>query len=115
MGVGGASDLEALIEFVVRALLSGQRDARLFVRDLVEAHPEVGALDIVYVLAMSAGTVEAELAGPEIAAAAQDCWRMAGLVGVDIWMMDRMGRPQRAATAADLMAYWREHDHFFLD
>jgi len=113
MGVGSASEFEAMIEVVVRALLSGQRDARLFVRDLVAAHPDARPMDIVYVLVMAAGTVEALLAAPAIALAAQDCWRMAGLFAVDLWMMERMGLPR--ARAGDVMAYWQAHDRFFLD
>lgn len=113
MGVRTASDLEAMIELVVRGLLSGQQDGRHAVRALVEARPEAAPLDIVYVLVMAAGSVEALLASPVITVAAQDCWRMAGLVGVDLWMMQRLGLPH--ATAADLQAYWQGHDRFFLD
>ncbi|MCB6177739.1 hypothetical protein LHP98_06295 [Rhodobacter sp. Har01] len=113
MGVATASELEAMIECVVRALLSGQQDGRLFVRDLVQSRPAAAPLDIVYVLVMAAGTVEALLASPAITGAAQDCWRMAGLVGVDLWMMERLGLPRD--TTADLMAYWSTHDRYFLD
>ena len=105
-------DEEELIEFSVRLLLSDQRDARRLVHALVSGWPEAGAQELVFILSATAGTAEHMLAGPEVACAAQDVWRMAGLVGVDIYMMQLMGLP--AETAADLMAYWQVHDRFFL-
>ena len=104
---------EELIEFSVRQVLSCQRDARKLVHDLALGWPQAGAQQLVYVLSITAGTIEHMLAGPEVARVAQDVWRMAGLVGVDIHMMQVMGLA--AGTAADLMSYWQAHDPFFLD
>lgn len=105
--------VEAMTERVVEALLSGQQDLRPMVRDLVESWPDVPPLEIAFVLSLSAGTVEALLAGPQIERAAQHCWRMAGLISVDLRMMQAAGLA--ADRAADLLAYWQAHDRFFLD
>ena len=107
----GVSD-EDLIEATVTVLLTHRQDMRSLVCHLVTHWPEASALQIIHVLAMSAGSVERMLAGPEVAQAAQDAWRMAGLVGVDLRMMEHMALPRD--TAADLLAYWLAHDPFFL-
>ena len=108
---GCVSD-EELIEAVVRVLLSDEQDPRRLVRLLVGTWPEAASLQIISVLAMAAGSVEHMLAGAAATRNAQDCWRMAGLIGVDLCMMQRMGLPHD--TAGDLMAYWLVYDRFFL-
>ena len=109
--VGAVSD-EDLIEAAVRVLLSDEQDMRGLVCHLVETWPEAEALQVISAVAMAAGTVEHMLAGPDTMQAAQDAWRMAGLLGVDLYMMQRLGLPH--ATARDLQAYWLVHDPFFL-
>lgn len=108
---GCVSD-EEMIEAAVRVLLTDEQDLRALVRLLVTRWPDAAALQVIHVLAMAAGSVEHMLAGAAATRSAQDCWRMAGLLGVDLCMMQRMGLP--TGTAADLMAYWRTHDRFFL-
>ncbi|NEX46240.1 hypothetical protein [Pseudotabrizicola algicola] len=103
---------EEMIETAIGALLSQKRDARVLVGQLVSRWPEVSALQVIYVLAMSAGSLEHMLSGPEVALAAQEAWRMAGLVGVDLHMMEHLALPHQ--TAGDLLAYWLAHDGFFL-
>jgi hypothetical protein len=83
------------------------------VRHLVDGWPDEPALDVIHVLALAAGTLDSALAGDALTRATGEAWRMAGLIGVDLAMMRRMGLPH--ATAADLMAYWKVHDRFFLD
>ncbi len=103
---------EEMIEAVVTVLLSDKQDMRGLVGQLVTRWPDASALQIIHVLALSAGSVEHMLAGPGAAQAAQDAWRMAGLVGVDLRMMEHLALPRD--TAADLLAYWLAHDRFFL-
>lgn len=103
---------EEMIEAVVHILLSDKQDMHGLVSQLVTRWPDASALQIIHVLAMSAGSVEHMLAGPAVAQAAQDVWRMAGLVGVDLRMMEHLALPRD--TAADLRAYWLVHDRFFL-
>lgn len=108
---GSVAD-EEMIEAAVRVLLSEEQDLRGLVRHLVTYWPNASALQIIYVLAMAAGSVEHMLTGPKATLCAQDTWRIAGLVGVDLCMMERLALPHE--TAADLMAYWLVHDRFFL-
>ena len=114
--VGGrgvrVSDDEVQIEFAMRFLLADSQEPRTLVAALVYAWPTTSTLQIIYVLTITAGTIEHMLAGPEIAHTAQELWRMAGLVAVDLYMMELMGLPRN--TAADLLAYWQAHDGFFL-
>ena len=110
MGLGGVDDR---IEFVIQVLVTGQGDLRRMIRRLAEDWPGEPALDILHVVAMAAGNLERTLAGEELQRCAAEGWRMASLVGVDLAMMARMGLPHR--TGADLLAYWKVHDRFFLD
>ncbi|MBP9182693.1 MAG: hypothetical protein KBF78_06155 [Fuscovulum sp.] len=101
------------IEFVVQVLVTGQGDLRRMVRHLAEGWPGEPALDILHAIAIAAGNLERTLAGDSLQRAAAEAWRMATLVGVDLAMMRRLGLPHDSA--ADLIAYWRVHDRFFLD
>jgi len=104
---------EEMIEFSVRLLLSGRCEARNLVLPLVLRWPNARVQELVYVMAVTAGTVEHMLADPEISRVAQDVWRVAGLVSVDIYIAKLLGLPFE--TAADLTAYWQRYDRFFLD
>jgi hypothetical protein len=104
---------DEMIEYAVRFLLSNEQDARHLVYDLVTGWPEARAQQVIYALAMSAGTVEHLLTDPDLSHTAGDVWRLSGLLGIDMWMMQSLDLP--AETAADVLAYWRSHDPFFLD
>ena len=108
----GVSNEEDMIEHAMRVLLSDQQNARHLVWALVTQWTQVPPLQLVYVLSITAGTIEEMLAEPEHRALAQEVWRMAGLVGVDLWMMQQMDLP--ATDLRDVMAYWLVHDRFFL-
>ncbi|MFZ1467958.1 MAG: hypothetical protein WAT09_03160 [Paracoccaceae bacterium] len=101
------------VEFVVQVLVTGQGDLRRMVRHLAEDWPDEPALDMIHTIAMAAGNLECNLSGDALQRSAAEGWRMAALIGVDLAMMARMGLPHR--TGADLMAYWKVHDRFFLD
>lgn len=105
--------LDDRVEYVIQVLVSGQGDLRRMVLYLVEGWPEEPALDIVHVIAMAAGHLESALTGESLHRATGEAWRMAVLVGVDLAMMRRLGLPHD--TGADLLAYWKVHDRFFLD
>ncbi len=112
MGAGMGSD-EEMIEFAVRFLLFGGHEARELVYELVVRWPDVPPLQTIYALSMAAGGAEQMIAGPEISRVAQDVWRMTGLLGVDLFLLEQRGTP--CLTAADLLAFWRtEDDVFFL-
>ena len=105
--------MDSRIEYVVQVLVTGQGDLRRMVRHLAEGWPDEPALDIIHVIAIAAGNLDGILAGGDLARATGEAWRMAGLVGVDLAMMRRLGLP--FDTGADLLAYWKVHDRFFLD
>lgn len=109
----GACRLDSRIEYVVQVLVTGQGDLRRMVRHLVEGWPDEPALDIIHVIAVAAGNLDRTLSGGDLVRATGEAWRMAGLVGVDLAMMRRLGLPHD--TGADLLAYWKVHDRFFLD
>jgi hypothetical protein len=100
------------IEFVVQVLVTGQGDLRGMVRRLAADWPDEPALDILHVIALAAGNLERTLTSDNLARIAAEAWRMATLVGVDLAMMRRLGLPHD--TGADLLAYWKVHDRFFL-
>ncbi len=105
--------LDDRIEFVIQVLVTGQGDLRRMVRQLAEDWPDEPALDILHAIAMAAGHLDRTLAGDSLHRATGEAWRMAALVGVDLAMMRRLGLPHD--TGADLVAYWKVHDRFFLD
>lgn len=107
------SDDEDQIEFAMRFLLTNRQEPRRVVSALAREWPQMRALQLIYVLSITAGTIDHMLAGAEHNRIAQELWRMAGLVGVDMYMMGLMGLP--CDHAADLMAYWQVHDRFFLN
>ncbi len=105
--------MDIRIEYVVRVLVTGQGDLRRMVRRLAEDWPDEPALDIIHIIAVTAGSLEGTLSGGAIMRATREAWRMAGLIGVDLAMMRRLGLPHD--TGANLLAYWKAHDRFFLD
>lgn len=75
--------------------------------------PDVPILDVVLAIATGCDAVEAMFGrhGPSGERAGQ-AWRMAALLATDLRAMQALGLP--AARAADLLAYWRLHDAYFL-
>jgi hypothetical protein len=108
----GARDIDALCEGAIDFLLSRQGDARRLAVRLTEGAPERAPLEVVFVLSSAAASIEEVLAGQESSAMALDAWRIAALLGVDLHMMQVLGRPH--ARCADLMRYWQSEDGYFL-
>jgi hypothetical protein len=102
-----------MIDLTVTLLLSLEQDPRSVVRILVGKWPEASALQLIYAVSVAAGTIENVLSGSNVEQAAADAWRLAGLIGVDLYMMSELKLPH--ATAKDLMRYWLSHDPFFLE
>lgn len=101
-----------MAEFAIGFLLTGRGTARRLVRDLAERWPERPALEYAFVLSLAANGIEETLTGDEAAQLSRDAWRMAALVGVDIFDAQALELPHR--TGADLLDYWRRHDPFFM-
>lgn len=101
-----------LVEFSVDFLLSGKGNARQLTFHLADGWPDRPALELVFTLSVAANSIEEVFSGAESQEVAYDSWRMAGLVGVDLFMAQSLGVPHRSS--ADLTAYWRAYDPFFL-
>ena len=102
-----------MAEFAIAYLLTGRGTARRLVRELAERWPDRPALEYALVLSLAANGIEETLTGDEAARASLDAWRMAALVGVDLYDAQALHLPHR--TGADLIAYWQSHDPFFLN
>ena len=108
----GHSDIDALYEFALHFLLSGQGDARLLVAEMARRMPALPALELIFVLAQAASGLESVFSSAEAKAMALDVWRVATLIGVDLHMMQELGL--RRDVCADLLDYWQSEDGFFL-
>ncbi len=102
-----------MAEFAIDFLLTGRGTAQRMVRELAQRWPHCAALEYVLVLSLAANGIEETLQGEEAARLAKDAWRMAALVGVDLYDAQALGMPHQ--TGADLMQYWKNHDPFFLN
>jgi hypothetical protein len=79
---------------------------------MAETKPELPALELIFVLASAASGLESVFSGRESQVIALDTWRASALVGVDLHVMQEMGLPCRLC--ADLLAYWKSDDGYFL-
>lgn len=111
MSVGGV-EIDHLCEFAIDFLLSGQGDARRLAARLVMEKPDRSPLEVIFVLASAAASIEEVFAGPESRALALDAWRMSTMLGVDLHMMQVHGRPNQYCH--HLLHYWQTTDPYFL-
>jgi hypothetical protein len=111
MSVNG-SEIDRLCEHAINFLLSGQGDARRLAASLVMSRPDRSPLEVIFVLSFSAAAIEEVLASPESRAHSVDAWRIAGLLGVDLHMMQISGRSN--SSCRDLLHYWQTVDPYFL-
>ena len=102
------ADFEALCEFALHYLLTAKGDARRLAAELVLGHPALPVLEIVLILSSAASGLETVFSDAFARHHAQETWRMAALLAVDLHLTEG-GR-----TAADLLDYWRREDDFFL-
>ena len=108
----GGGEIDRLCEFAINFLLSGQGDAKRLTATLVMDSPDRSPLEVTFILASAAASIEEVLSGPESTALALDAWRMAALLGVDLHMMQLLGRP--TLHCHNLLHYWQTEDRFFL-
>ena len=108
----GGGEIDQLCEFAINFLLSGQGDARRLAATLVMDSPDRSPLEVVLVLSSAGASIEEVLSGPESKAMALDAWRIAALLGVDLHMMQLLGRP--TLHCHSLLHYWQTEDPYFL-
>jgi len=111
--VGCAVDVrDELAEFAIDFLLSGHGSARQLLAVLVQRWPQKPALEYVLVLSLAASGIENILTGGEAERLSRDAWRMAALIGADLYDAQALGMAHYSGH--DLIRYWRAHDPLFL-
>lgn len=106
------SDLDR-VQFALERLLDGPDGWRPLVREMALRWPEAPAGELILALATAATEIEATF-GPGSPArdGARHGWRLAGLLGADLYAMEAAGLPHRRA--GDLPAWWA-FDPYFRD
>ncbi|MCV2882303.1 hypothetical protein [Actibacterium sp. XHP0104] len=105
--------IDEMTEDALRGLLSGAQGWRGVVRDLAARFPAAPPQAMIFALTSAGSGIESSFA-PDSAAhpASNRAYRLAALVAADLYAMQIVGA--RAETLADLLAYWRRHDDYFL-
>lgn len=113
---GGAAALQridAMTRHAIETLLNGADGWRPLARDLVVAWPEAAALELIFAIVCAAEAIETMFApGSPALSGAEAGYKVAALLGVDLFAMQSLGLPHR--TAADFTAYWRADPWFKL-
>ncbi|ARE41742.1 hypothetical protein RGUI_3601 [Rhodovulum sp. P5] len=104
---------DSLTEFALERLLSTTEGWRRLMREAVAQWPDASPLSIVFATVNASAQIEAIFAeGSPSRKAAQHGFRIAGLLSADLYAMEALGLPRNRA--ADVMAYWQNHDDYFL-
>lgn len=104
---------ERLTEGALETLLRGNGGWRCVVREMAERAPDATPPQMIFALTSAAATIEETFApGSPSRAPADAAMRLAALIGADLYAMEALGLPR--GTAADLLAYWRAYDPWFL-
>lgn len=102
-----------MVHFAIEKLLAPAEGWRSLVRDLAERWPEAPPTELIFALVSAAHEIERMFApGSPSRQGAEQGWRMAALLGTDLYAMEVAGLPR--ARAADLRAYW-DIDPYFRD
>jgi len=112
---GSAMDrIDHMTEFAIAGLLAAPDGWRSIVRDIAARWPDVPPLEITFVLVSAAEAISDLLAVDDPSRdVGAHAWRVAALLAADVYAMERLGLPRE--TAADLFAYWKRYDSFFLN
>lgn len=105
--------IDMMTRHAIETLLTGPEGWRPLARDLVAAWPEAPALELVFAIVCAAEAIETMFAaGSPALAGAEAGYRVAALLGVDLYAMQSLGLPHR--TAADFTTYWQTDPWFRL-
>lgn len=104
--VSGTPGDPGMVEFVIERLLDAPDGWRPLVREMVARWPETPAGEVILAVVTAASEIE-RMFGPGSPAreGAAQGWRLAALLGVDLYAMVALGLPH--ATAGDLARYWK--------
>jgi len=104
---------ERLTRVALETLLRSGDGWRRVVREMAETAPDATPPQMIFALVSAAATIEEMFAqGSPSRAAADSALRLAALLGADLYAMEMLG--VKRGTAADMLAYWRAHDPWFL-
>lgn len=103
---------EDMAEFAIDFLLSGRGSAHRLLQELALRWPQRPALEFALVMSLAANGIEANLTGETATRLASDAWRMAAMLGVELYDAQALGLPHQ--TGADLIAYWQSYDMAFV-
>ncbi len=107
---GGATNLDKT-HFAIEHLLAAPDGWRGLVRAMVSRWPDAPASEMIFALASAAAEIEAMFAkGSPSREGAEHGWRMAALLGVDLYAMEAIGLPR--TRARDFVGYWRIDPYF---
>lgn len=99
------------VHFAITRLMAAPEGWRSLVRDMVERWPDALATELIFAISSAASQIEATFGpGSPSREAAERGWRLAALIGSDLYAMQEIGLP--SVRAGDLKAYWRI-DPFF--
>lgn len=99
------------MHFAIERLLDAPNGWRSVVRDMVARWPDAQASELIYVLVAAANEIEAMFSeGSPSRDAADRAWRLAALLGVDLFAMDVVGIPN--SKAKDMAGYWKIDPYF---
>lgn len=99
------------IHFAIEHLLEAPDGWRGLVRDMVNRWPDAPAAEMIFTVVSAATEIEAMFAtGSPSREAAEHGWRIAALLGVDLYAMEAIGLPR--SRASDFAGYWRVDPYF---
>lgn len=106
----GAAGLDK-VHFAIAQLMGAPDGWRSLVRDMVARWPDAPATELIYAIVAAATEIERTFAaGSPSREAADHGWRLAALLGTDLYAMEIIGLPRDRA--ADLAAYWQIDPYF---
>lgn len=108
------ADLDDMIEYALRELLSGSdQQRRELVRRMCHRWPQAPALSVVFALTSTAAMIDDNLTPETNAkAVAPLAYKMAAVLAADVFAAEQvLGRP---AKAHDLLHFWRRVDPYFM-
>ena len=107
---GGARSVDK-VHFVIGRLLGAPDGWRALVRDMVATWPDAPATELIYAIVTAASEIEGTFApGSPSRDASGHAWRLAALLGVDLYAMEALGLPHRRA--GDFTVYWQIDPYF---
>ncbi|GAB4384456.1 hypothetical protein [Albidovulum sp.] len=100
----GASALDK-VHYAIEHLLDAPDGWRPLVRNMVARWPDDPALELIFALSTAANEIERMFAaGSPAREGAQRGWKLAALLGLDLYAMELLGLPR--ARAGDFNGYW---------